>query len=70
MGTAKRAALVAEAYGGKALGGLFSLVTLPLKIQPPFPKKRLTDTYLSDPHVTNFVLPSGEPPADAATAAE
>jgi bacterioferritin (cytochrome b1) len=70
MGTAKRAALVAEAYGGKALGGLVSLLTLPLKILPPFRKKRLTDTYLSDPHVMNFQLPSGEPPADAATAAE
>ena len=65
MGTLKRAALVAEAYGGKALGGLLSLVTLPLRLLPFWPKKkRLTDTYLRDAHVTGF-LPSGPPPDDA-----
>ncbi|HUQ06529.1 MAG TPA: ferritin-like domain-containing protein [Kofleriaceae bacterium] len=62
MGTLKRAALVAEAYGGKALGGLFGLVTLPLKLLPFWPKKkRLTDVYLDDPHVSGFELPAGEP---------
>jgi bacterioferritin (cytochrome b1) len=50
-----RARLVAEAYGGKALGGLVSLVSLPLRILPLWPKKkRLTDTYLRDAHVTDF----------------
>jgi bacterioferritin (cytochrome b1) len=49
----KRAALVIEAYGGKLLGGLGSLVMLPLRLLPFWPKrKRLTDTYLADPHVT------------------
>jgi bacterioferritin (cytochrome b1) len=48
-----RARLVAEAYAGKALGGLASLLVLPLRVLPFFPKrKRLTDTYLADPHVT------------------
>jgi bacterioferritin (cytochrome b1) len=63
LGTLKRAALVAEAYGGKALGGLLSLVTLPLRLLPFWPKKkRLTDVYLDDPHVTGFTpreLPPG-----------
>ena len=60
---AKRAALVAEAYGGKLLGSLGSLVTLPLKLLPWFKKKRVTDTYLSDPHITGYQLPSGDPAA-------
>jgi bacterioferritin (cytochrome b1) len=56
---ARRAALVIEAYGGKALGGLLSLVTLPLRLLPVWPKKkRLTDTYLSDAHVTGYHLPA------------
>jgi bacterioferritin (cytochrome b1) len=64
LGTFKRAALVAEAYGGKALGGLLSLVTLPLRLLPFWPKKkRLTDVYLDDPHVSGFQLPAGEPAA-------
>ncbi len=62
LGTMRRAALVAEAYGGKALGGLLSLVTLPLRLLPFWPKKkRLTDVYLDDPHVSGFELPAGEP---------
>jgi bacterioferritin (cytochrome b1) len=65
---AKRAALVAEAYGGKLLGGLASLVALPLKLLPWFRRKRVTDTYLADPHVTGYQLPSGELPAGEPTA--
>jgi bacterioferritin (cytochrome b1) len=66
LGTAKRAALVTEAYGGKALGGLFSLVTLPLRILPFWPKKkRLTDTYLADPHIRGFALPAKSSASDA-----
>lgn len=62
LGTFKRFLLVAEAYGGKALGGLLSLVTLPLRLLPFWPKKkRLTDIYLQDPHVAGYTLPSGEP---------
>ena len=60
LGGLKRAALVAEAYGGKLLGGLVDLVTLPLRLLPFWPKKkRLTDVYLRDPHVAGFELPSG-----------
>jgi bacterioferritin (cytochrome b1) len=55
-----RARLVAEAYGGKLLGGLGWLVTAPLRLLPLWPKKkRLTDTYLQDAHVTAFSLPAG-----------
>ncbi|MDQ3370712.1 MAG: ferritin-like domain-containing protein [Myxococcota bacterium] len=57
---AKRAALVAEAYGGKALGGLGSLVMVPFRLLPFWPKrKRLTDTYLRDAHITGFALTAG-----------
>ncbi|TMQ09404.1 MAG: ferritin-like domain-containing protein [Deltaproteobacteria bacterium] len=64
---ARRALLVAEAYGGKLLGGLAWLVSLPLRVIPflgPLSprKKRLTDTYLSDAHVTGFALPAGSLP--------
>jgi bacterioferritin (cytochrome b1) len=66
-----RARLVAEAYGGKLVGGLASLVMLPLRILPLWPKrKRLTDTYLSDAHVTGFgaglALPAGDAGHDQA----
>ncbi len=55
IGGFKRAALVVEAYGGKALGGLGSLLMLPLRALPFWPKKkRLTDTYLRDQHITGF----------------
>ena len=54
-----RARLVAEAYGGKLLGGLAALVTLPLRVLPLWPKKkRLTETYLRDPHITGHALPA------------
>jgi bacterioferritin (cytochrome b1) len=56
---AKRAALVVEAYGGKLVGGLGGLVVSALRLLPFFPKrKRLTDTYLSDPHVSGYQLPA------------
>jgi hypothetical protein len=55
IGGAKRALLVAEAYGGKALGGLVSLLATPLRMLPFWPKKkRLTDTYLRDQHIAGF----------------
>jgi bacterioferritin (cytochrome b1) len=59
LGALRRAALVTEAYGGKALGALASLVTLPLRLLPWFKRKRLTDTYLKDPHI--HALPPGAP---------
>jgi bacterioferritin (cytochrome b1) len=61
-----RARLVAEAYGGKLLGGAGWLVTLPLRVLPLWPrKKRLTDTYLDDAHITGYALPAGPPPDEA-----
>jgi len=71
LGRGKRAALVAEAYGGKLLGALGSLITFPLRILPFWPKrKRLTDTYLADPHVAGFALPAPSSAADAEAEAE
>ena len=58
VSSGKRALLVAEAYGGKLVGGLGSLVTLPLRLLPWFRRRRVTDTYLSDPHVTGYQLPA------------
>lgn len=52
LGSLRKAALIAEAYGGKALGSVGSLLTLPLRLLPFWPrKKRLTDIYLADPHI-------------------
>jgi len=56
---AKRKLLIAEAYGGKLVGGLAGLVTFPFRLLPWFKKRRVTDTYLLDPHVTGYQLPSG-----------
>jgi bacterioferritin (cytochrome b1) len=55
---ARRKLLVAEAYGGKLLGGLGSLLTFPIRMLPWFKKNRVTDTYLLDPHVTGYQLPA------------
>ena len=55
---AKRGLLVAEAYGGKLVGGIGSVLALPLRLLPWFKKKRVTDTYLLDPHVTGYQLPA------------
>jgi bacterioferritin (cytochrome b1) len=61
LGGFKRALLVTEAYAGKLLGGLGGLITAPLRLLPGFPrKKRLTDLYLADPHITGYALPSGD----------
>ncbi|HET7501623.1 MAG TPA: ferritin-like domain-containing protein [Kofleriaceae bacterium] len=66
LSSTRRALLVAEAYGGKLLGGLAQLITLPLRILPLWPrKKRLTETYLRDVHVTGFALPPGAIPDEA-----
>jgi bacterioferritin (cytochrome b1) len=64
MSGAKRALLIAEAYGGKLLGGLGSLLATPLKLLPWFRKKRVTDTYLLDPHVTGYQLPAPDARAE------
>ena len=41
-------------------GGLGSLAALPLRLLPWFKRRRVTDTYLSDPHVTGYQLPAPE----------
>ncbi len=56
---AKRALLVIEAYGGKLVGWLGWLLATPLRLLPWFKKKRVTDTYLADPHVAGYQLPAG-----------
>ncbi len=67
----RRAALVAEAYGGKLVGGLASIVTLPVRLLPWFRRRRVTDTYLRDPHITGYQLPApGSTTADAMQAPE
>lgn len=60
-----RVALVAEAYGGKALGGLIRLITWPVRfvLRRSCPR-RLTETYLEDPAIRTPALP----PEDAAEA--
>ena len=67
-----RAALVAEAYGGKALGLLGKLLMWPLKLLPFVgKKKRLTETYLEDPEIRSVgLLGPGAPAAEVATADE
>ncbi len=67
LGAGARAALVAEAYGGKALEGLGRLVTLPLRLLPIWPKqRRLTDTYLADPLVVKPLPAKDDGEAEAA----
>jgi len=67
MSGVKRAVLVAEAYGGKLLGGLGGLVVSVLRVLPFFPKrKRVTDTYLRDPHVAGYQLPAPDASAQPA----
>jgi hypothetical protein len=65
LSSMKRKLLVAEAYGGKLAGGLGSLITLPFRALPWFKKKRVTDTYLADPHVTGYQLPAPGATSDA-----
>jgi len=62
----KRALLVTEAYGGKALGALGSLLVTPFRLLPFWPKKkRLTDTYLRDQHLRGFAQALPAPDAAA-----
>ncbi|MCA9676303.1 MAG: ferritin-like domain-containing protein [Kofleriaceae bacterium] len=65
LGGLKRAALVSEAYAGKALGGLLSLLATPLRLLPWFRRKRLTETYLTDPRIAGLELPPPGATADA-----
>jgi hypothetical protein len=53
----KRAALVAEACAGKTLGGLFRLLTFPVRLFVK--KKRLTETYLGDPAIKALPATAG-----------
>jgi bacterioferritin (cytochrome b1) len=61
LGRARKLALVAEAYLAKLPGALVSAVKLPFRLlAAPFRRRRrrLTDTYLADPHVADFQLTS------------
>jgi hypothetical protein len=63
LGGLKKALLVAEAYGAKIPGALFSLVKLPFKLLAlPFRRRRLTDIYLDDPYVRDFKMALHEGP--------
>jgi hypothetical protein len=64
LGGVRRAALVAEAFAGKAVGALARLVTFPVRLLPFARKRRLTDTYLDDPAVR--ALPPPRPAPDEA----
>jgi hypothetical protein len=66
ISSVQRAALIAEAYVGKALGGLLDIVAAPFRLLPWFARKRLTDTYLNDPQVRRQLPPAGSDD-DAAT---
>ena len=58
----RRAALIVEAYGGKALGAFIDVLTLPLRLLPGVGrKKRLTETYLLDPALHRPELTATEP---------
>lgn len=50
----KRAALVVEAYSGKLVGAIGAIAIAPLRLLPWFRKRRVTDTYLADPHVASY----------------
>jgi hypothetical protein len=66
-GRLRKAAWLAEAYAAKLPGALWSLATLPLRlVAAPFRRKRLTDTYLGDPHLQrgDDAAPSTPTPAD------
>jgi hypothetical protein len=61
-----KAAWMAEAYGAKLPGALWSLLTLPLRLlAAPFKRKRLTDTYLADPYLREFGADGALPASDA-----
>jgi hypothetical protein len=62
-----KAAWIAEAYATKLPGALWSLVTLPFRLLArPFRRRRLTDTYLRDPHIRDFVAAPATDDADRA----
>jgi hypothetical protein len=61
----KRAALVAEAYGGKLLGALGRLISWPIRLFVK--KRRLTDTYLDDPAIRALPPATAGTPASPAT---
>jgi bacterioferritin (cytochrome b1) len=68
LGAGKRALLVAEAYAGKAAGGLLGILATPLRLLPFWPKKkRLTDSYLADPHIAGYQLGDGGGTPEEAT---
>src|SRR5687768_7919387 len=66
LGRARRAALIAEAYGGMWLGSLLSIPVFTERQLPLVPKpKRLTERYLEDPAVRALPAAGGEGAAAA-----
>ncbi len=57
---AARAALVIVAYGGKVAGALVDVVAWPFRLILRRGKRRLTDTYLSDPAINEPHSPTGD----------
>jgi bacterioferritin (cytochrome b1) len=68
LSRARKALLVAEAYGAKLPGALLSLAKLPFKLlAAPFRRRRrLTDVYLDDPYVRDFMMALPDGPRDDA----
>jgi hypothetical protein len=60
LSATKKLTLMIEAYAGKALGGVVSLVAavvlFPLRLLGLFGPRRLTDTYLDDPLIRNNLI--------------
>lgn len=56
IGPAARVALVGESYATKAVLGFLDVLAAPFRLLPWFARKRLTETYLSDPMVRGHAL--------------
>jgi hypothetical protein len=63
LGAARRAALVAEAFAGKALGAVGRVLAFPFRLLPFLRRRRLTDTYLDDPAIRALPAPASRTPA-------
>jgi len=62
LSASKRAALVGFAYASKFLAAIGAIAMRPLRLFPWWRKRRVTDSYLTDPRVTDYRLPA---PGDA-----
>ncbi len=60
LSSVRRALLVAEAYVGKVLGAVVGLLLWPVGFVTGRRKRRLTDTYLSDPAIQKPAITDGQ----------